>query len=114
MNAYGQNLAGRLAEAQRDVGLIIDRAKRADMPIHTYLEEFRKADNPVFVREGASLQAKINRAAFLEDDLGALERASVVLKPVVREESRRVGKECVSTYRSRVAPVHYKPNKITI
>src|SRR3546814_3933260 len=87
MNAYEQNLAGRLAEAQRDVGLIIDRAKRADMPIHTYLEEFRKADNPVFVREGASLQAKINRAAFLADDLGALDRASVVLKPRSEEHT---------------------------
>src|SRR3546814_18995367 len=32
---------------------------------------------------------------------------------MVRSEERRVGKECVSTCRSRWAQYHYKKNKIT-
>src|SRR3546814_16164833 len=37
-----------------------------------------------------------------------------LLKGIGRSEERRVGKECVSTCRSRGSPLHYKKNKITI
>lgn len=83
MDAYEQNLAGRLAEAERDVAGIIARAVQADLSLPDYLEAFRNAENPIFVREGAALQAKIERAAFLSDDLNAITRTGIALKPVV-------------------------------
>src|SRR3546814_18929981 len=36
----------------------------------------------------------------------------IALTNVLRSEERRVGKECVSTCRSRWSPYHYKNNKI--
>jgi len=83
MDAYEQNLSGRVDEAEREVEAIIERARQADMPLWAYLEEFQNASNPVFVREGGALQARISRAAFLADDLRALDEADVVLKPFV-------------------------------
>src|SRR3546814_17636587 len=43
---------------------------------------------------------------------GLYSRSQQVLAPVspVRSEERRVGKECVSTCRSRWSPYHYKKN----
>ena len=81
MQHYTQNLAGRLAEAERDVAAIIDRADQADLPLYAYLNQFRQADNPVFVREGAALQAKIDRAASLSDSLARLRSAGPLEKP---------------------------------
>ena len=81
MQQYRQNLAGRLAEAQRDVTAIAARAREAEMPIYAYLQEFRQATNPVFVREGQALQAKIDRATELAEGLSALEFAGPLTRP---------------------------------
>src|SRR3546814_12576960 len=42
-----------------------------------------------------------------------LARVAIVLPEMDRSEERRVGKECVSTCRSRWSPYHYKKNKTT-
>src|SRR3546814_15681955 len=42
------------------------------------------------------------------------ERSLVVVTATDRSEERRVGKECVSTCRSRWLPCHYKKNKYQI
>src|SRR3546814_19609510 len=47
----------------------------------------------------------------LEVDAYARFRIVDPLKAVVRSEERRVGKECVSTCRSRWSPYHYNKNK---
>src|SRR3546814_20883376 len=41
-------------------------------------------------------------------------RTLILDEPVNRSEERRVGKECVSTCRSRWSPSQYKTQKITI
>lgn len=81
MQHYQQNLAGRLAEARQDVTAIAERAGEAGMPIYAYLDEFRRAANPIFVREGIWLKSKINRAAWLEAHLGALSNAGPFERP---------------------------------
>lgn len=83
MHHYIQNLSGRLDEAQRDVQGIVARAFQADLPVYAYLREFRLASNPIFVREGEALQAKIDRAAELADAHHALLRAGPLEKPFV-------------------------------
>ncbi|NNG04677.1 MAG: DUF2937 family protein [Inquilinus sp.] len=83
MQHYQQNLAGRLAEARRDMAGIAERAGEAGLPIYAYLDEFRRATNPIFVREGVWLQAKINRATTLETNLQALRGADTVTRPYV-------------------------------
>src|SRR3546814_16434229 len=40
--------------------------------------------------------------------LGLVQIAQIGLVPFARSEERRVGKECVSTCRSRWSPYHYK------
>jgi hypothetical protein len=81
MQHYQQNLAGRLAEARQDVIAISERASEAGLPIYAYLDEFRRAANPIFVREGIWLKSKIDRAAWLEAHLGALRNAGPVARP---------------------------------
>ena len=81
MQHYQQNLAGRLAEARLDVTAIAERAGEAGLPIYAYLEEFRRAANPIFVREGIWLKSKIERAAWLESHLDAMRNASPVERP---------------------------------
>ena len=81
MQHYQQNLAGRLAEARLDVVAIAERAGEAGLPIYAYLDEFRRAANPIFVREGIWLKSKIDRAAWLEAHLGALRNAGPIERP---------------------------------
>ena len=81
MQHYQQNLAGRLAEAQLDVAAIAERAAEAGLPIYAYLDEFRRASNPIFVREGVWLKEKIDRAAWLESHLDTLSNAGPVSRP---------------------------------
>ena len=81
MQHYQQNLAGRLAEAQLDVAAIAERAAEAGLPIYAYLDEFRRASNPIFVREGIWLKEKIDRAAWLESHLDTLKNAGPVSRP---------------------------------
>ncbi len=83
MQQYTQNLAGRLAEARREVDGIIDRATRANMPVYAYLNAFVTASNPVFRREGQALRARIDRAGWLADSYNALETADLLEKPFV-------------------------------
>lgn len=81
MQHYQQNLAGRLAEARLDVTAIAERAGEAGLPIYAYLEEFRRASNPIFVREGIWLKEKIDRASWLEAHLDALRNAGPIERP---------------------------------
>lgn len=81
MQHYQQNLAGRLAEARLDVIAIAERAGEAGLPIYAYLDEFRRATNPIFVREGVWLKSKIDRAAWLESHLESLRGAGPVERP---------------------------------
>jgi hypothetical protein len=81
MQHYQQNLAGRLAEARLDVVAIAERAGEAGLPIYAYLDEFRRAANPIFVREGIWLKTKIDRAAWLEAHLDTLRNAGPVERP---------------------------------
>src|SRR3546814_19673650 len=46
----------------------------------------------------------------MADRLKSLERENRELRQANRSEERRVGKECVSTCRSRWSPAHYKKN----
>src|SRR3546814_18346528 len=97
-----QRLAATLAEALRDAGLqVIVHAGSAG-----FKSQFKRAD-----ASGAQL------AVILGADELASQTASVKWlreragddKP--RSEERRVGKECVSTCRSRWSPDHSKKNK---
>lgn len=81
MQHYQQNLAGRLAEARMDVAAIAERAGEAGLPIYAYLDEFRRASNPIFVREGIWLKSKIDRAAWLEGHLENLRSAGPISRP---------------------------------
>ena len=81
MQHYQQNLAGRLAEARMDVAAIAERAGEAGLPIYAYLDEFRRASNPIFVREGIWLKSKIDRAAWLESHLDAMRNAGPMERP---------------------------------
>ncbi len=81
MQHYQQNLAGRLAEARLDVAAIAERAAEAGLPIYAYLDEFRRASNPIFVREGVWLKQKLDRAAWLEARLDALRSAGPASRP---------------------------------
>lgn len=83
MNAYQQNLAGRVAEAERDVASITDRAREADLALYEYIEVFRTNDDRRIVGEGVAMRGKINRAALLGDAQRALERAGIARKPFV-------------------------------
>src|SRR3546814_13187054 len=49
----------------------------------------------------------------LEEKLNDTQKqiAKAILKEINRSEERRVGKECVSTCRSRCSPYHSKTNK---
>lgn len=81
MQHYQQNVAGRLAEARLDVAAIAERAGEAGLPIYAYLEEFQRASNPIFVREGIWLKSKIARAAWLESHLDAMRNAGPIKRP---------------------------------
>ncbi len=81
MQHYQQNLAGRVAEAELDVAAIAERAAEAGLPIYAYLDEFRRAANPIFVREGVWLKQKLDRAAWLESHLDTLRNAGPVSRP---------------------------------
>lgn len=83
MQQYTQNMAGRLAEAQREVDGIIDRADQADMPVYQYLSEFSSAESPVFQQQGVALRATIDRASGLQEAYRAITRAGLLEKPVV-------------------------------
>lgn len=83
MNAYEQNLAGRVAEAERDVASITDRAREAELALYEYIEIFRTNDDSRIVGEGVAMRQKINRAALLGDAQRALERAGIARKPFV-------------------------------
>src|SRR3546814_21182930 len=58
----------------------------------------------------ARINAKEARMRSLRD----LDAASLRLRDVGRSEERRVGKECVSTCRSRRSPYPYKKKNITV
>ncbi len=83
MQHYVQTLSGRLAEARLEVAGIIDRAGQAGLPVYAYVNEFVTAENPVYVREGRALQARIDRAGRLIDSHAALRNAGMVTRPVV-------------------------------
>src|SRR3546814_11327666 len=81
--------------------IIRDRLTAARAAQVQFLAELVKvpSDNPP-----GDCQSHAERAAALLEDLGfAVERHRVP-----RSEERRVGKECVSTCRSRWSPYHYK------
>lgn len=83
MQQYTQNMAGRLAEAQRAVDGIIHRADSADMPVYEYLDEFTSAKNPVFQQEGVALRATIDRASGLQEAYRAITNAGMLEKPFI-------------------------------
>lgn len=83
MQQYTQNLAGRLAEARREVDGIIFRAGEADMPVYAYLHEFRSAENPIFQEQGVALRATIDRASGLEAAHRDLLQAGIMERPVI-------------------------------
>ena len=80
---YTQNLAGRLAEARREVDGIIVRADAADMPVYAYLHEFNSASNPVFRQQGVALRATIDRASDLEQAYTNIAHAGMIDRPFV-------------------------------
>src|SRR3546814_20121237 len=72
-------------------------------------------DNPIDVFDRGLVRAHRDRAAvrFAEHDFLIREVAERLGERLddVRSEERRVGKECVSTCRSRWSPYHYKKHK---
>lgn len=82
MQQYIQNLAGRLDEASRDVAGIATRAAEAGLDTARYIGEFLAATNPIFVREGAALQSKLDRWAELAAARDALQDAGLFGRPV--------------------------------
>jgi hypothetical protein len=61
----------------------MDRAAEAGMSLAAYLDVFRAADNPIFVREGEALAAKIEHYAVLSSSLAALRDAGIWDLPFV-------------------------------
>src|SRR3546814_13436280 len=102
---------------------LLDRAREAGTPVvHVRhkgqpgslfdLDQARGAIHPaVAPREGELVIDKGLPNAFagtaLHEELDKLGRRDLI----VRSEERRVGKECVSTCRSRWSPYHYKKKK---
>src|SRR3546814_13388972 len=76
------------------------------------LVEIHREDIPSLPQLLKLLRASQRRWVLFCDDLSfdAEEQHYTSLK-AVRSEARRVGKECVSTCRSRWEPYHYKKNK---
>src|SRR3546814_14294535 len=68
---------------------------------------------------GVLVMGQVGAAAFhdrlqrfgKDDDAGLFRRMGYIVQLVGRSEERRVGKECVSTCRSRWSPFHQKKNK---
>src|SRR3546814_3648664 len=78
-------------------------------------EHFLAVQDPfVAVADGAELASEDVRSALRLAEAEAADRlAGHHLRhdlPLCRSEERRVGKECVSTCRSRWSPYHYKKN----
>src|SRR3546814_15625205 len=87
-----------------------------ERPAHTFVGHFIGSPGmnflPVQWRDGA-LAVGTHRLsglpAGLADTLGSAGAVQLGVRPE-RSEERRVGKECVSTCRSRWSPYHYKKN----
>ena len=83
MQQYMQNLAGRLAEARADLAGLLARAAEAGLPVEAYIDTFLTATNPLFVREGEALRAKIAHVQDLTATYDALQAAGLWDRPVV-------------------------------
>src|SRR3546814_12788179 len=80
---------------QRFVGVVVELANPADAARFVAVGDFAAE----FARDTHQLLDLLDRTRF----------ALAVLHPeIVRSEERRVGKECVSTCRSRWSPYNYK------
>src|SRR3546814_18098866 len=84
------------AVSDRQRRLVLERAGRIEQPLHL---GHRQHDRDLANLPGADQLAR---------EVGAVER----VREEERSEERRVGKECVSTCRSRWSPYHYKQKGI--
>ena len=80
---YTQNLAGRRAEAQYEVQGLVARATEAAVPLGAYMSEFTASANPVFVREGEAMQARVDRATALDEAYHEIGHAGLLARPFV-------------------------------
>src|SRR3546814_16304334 len=76
-----------------------------DLTLSAGVRQFRETDDSAFL-VGVSIPIPV-----FDRNRGAIERAGADVVATERSEERRVGKECVSTCRSRWSPYHYKKNK---
>src|SRR3546814_15337907 len=74
----------------------------------------RLIDQPAMAAVLADLAVESEAATALGFRLArAFDEEDAIARLLTRSEERRVGKECVSTCRSRWSPYHYKKKKIT-
>src|SRR3546814_11800943 len=101
-----------------DQGGMLRFERVLDAPLETvwaWLTEPEKrklwfADGPMELREGGAVELVFDHDHLSVDDVpypeDAIRWKGVTSRETVRSEERRVGKECVSTCRSRWSPYH--------
>src|SRR3546814_21136269 len=94
-----------MAQAVTDLMEQGSPAFEAAIPILSQLLKAETAEREV---RSVAYQLKIARFPVYRDLAGFDFTSSEVNEALVRSEERRVGKECVSTCRSRWSPEHYK------
>src|SRR3546814_14339257 len=87
----------------------------SDLSERTFAEHETRAMVLMSVRLSRALMCKMDERFGTRRDgspnrseVGAMEPLDIIFLFLARSEERRVGKECVSTCRSRWSPYHYK------
>lgn len=83
LDAYRQNLAGRVDELGQIVGGFEARATQAELPLDAYVAEFTGNESPVIRWEGEAMAATIERYRSLEAALAAIDRSTPLTEPFV-------------------------------
>ena len=83
MQNYQQQLAGRTAEVSRQVALMSQAAGQAGKSVPEYIQKFLTSQDADFSRQGAIMQALIERSKVLNEAFVSLEQADLWSKPFV-------------------------------
>lgn len=83
LDAYRQNLAGRVDELGRIVAGFEARADRAGLPLDAYVTAFTGNGSAVIRWEGEAMAATIERYRALADTLSAIDRSTPLTEPFV-------------------------------
>src|SRR3546814_8249723 len=114
----GRGLAGALAFGAAGIAMGTRFLMTAESPVpRATLEKYLAVKEPSQIRASTAVdgmpQRMIDNPFLLKLESGGLiHRLFVALASTWRSEERRVGKEWVSTCRSRWLPYHYKKNNV--